>query len=138
MPSAIHGVALRVAGSTTLSEWSCDGPGGYGPPEPVPTDLFVEMLSPSGVWLVEQRNDVPGPIAWTLPFTAPFGGDWSMLLAGSAELTMRGWGWPAIPECVLVGPRDVITVDAVTLLVDGDFPTPAGTCSWGRVKAIYR
>ena len=41
-------------------------------------------------------------------------------------------------DCVLAGPRDTTTIDSVTLLVDGDFPTPTARRSWGHLKTIYR
>lgn len=137
-PSVIHGVSVRIVGSTVLASYSCDGYGGYGPPQPVPTDISVELPATTGGWLVQRFNEASGPVSWTLPFASYLGADWSMLLDGTTEIGLSGYGVPAIMECVLVGPGDTVTIDEVTLLVDGEFPTPAGGTSWGRVKSIYR
>lgn len=137
-PSAIHGVSLRFAGTTSLGTWSCDGSNGYGPPLPVPVQVEATFYAPPGGWFAEPRLEATGPVSATVPFFPVLGATWDFLLDGTADLNFGLWGEPAILECILVGPPDVTVLSEVTLLVDGDFSTPARASSWGHVKAIYR
>jgi hypothetical protein len=136
-PSIIRGIAVRLRGSTRLASFDCSW---IAPTEPVETTIIIELVVSTGFWMIEQRNHASGPIDWTIPLTAAVysNPDWSSLITETPELTLRAWGLPPMFECHLVGPPDTVTVDEVTLLVDGDFPTPAGVTSWGRVKSIYR
>ena len=140
-PSVIHSVALRVHGTSSFAEYSCDGYGGYGPPTPVPTSIGAELTEASSDdWIAEHSNLVSGEVSFTQAFSASIysSGTWTFLLDGTANMNFVVYGIPAIPECYLVGPADLTVLDEVTLLVDGEFPTPATTTSWGSVKSIYR
>jgi len=137
-PSAVRSVSLRVHGTTRFATYSCDGPNGYGPQTPVETGINVEMSASPGYWVTGQNNEAPGTFGWTREFVPFFGATWAFLLDGTGELWLAADGESAVPECFLVGPRDFVTLDDVTLLVDGDFPTASEARSWGRIKAIYR
>ena len=67
-------------------------------------------------------------------------GTWTFLLDGTATLNYRIDASSPIPECghYAQGPWDSTTIGSVTLIVDGDFPTPVVQRSWGHLKAIYR
>jgi hypothetical protein len=138
IPTAIHGVSVRVRGTTEFATYSCDGPGGSGPPTPVPTQINVELAAEPGLWGTGRNHDAPGALDWTEPFESLDGATWSFLMDGSGEIWLSASGIHPIPECFLVGPGDSVTLESVTLLVDGEFTTPARPASWGRMKSIYR
>jgi hypothetical protein len=144
IPSVIHSVSLRVHGSTTFASYTCDGE--YAPTtSPFNTGFDVELYEtggPSGfVWVASYTNAAAGPIAYSQPFepvsiSAP--ASWTFLLDGTATLWFGIQAVPGILECFLEGPPDSTTVDEVTLLVDGEFPTGAAKFSWGQLKLLYR
>ena len=143
IPSVIHSVSLRVHGTTTFASYTCDGE--YGPTAPTPfnTRFDVEIWDPGHtetLWIASRVNPVDGTIDFTQPFKPGFlnGGSWDFLLDGTASLFFGIQAVPYIPECYLVGLGDSTTLDDVTLLVDGDFPTPVKGFSWGGLKVIYR
>lgn len=140
-PSVIHSVSLRVHGATVLANYSCDGFNGYGPPTPVPTSVGSELTeTPSDDWIAEHVNNASGAVSFTELYatSAYASGTWAFLLDGTATMNFSVYGVPAIPECVLVGPPDLTTIDEVTLLIDGEFPTAVNATSWGSLKSIYR
>jgi hypothetical protein len=142
-PSVIHSVSLRIRGTTTFASFSCDGPDGYGPARPVNTQFYAAFYDPvpgGDYWFAEHTSATAGEVAYTQPFEPhPFRDvTWAFLLDGTATLDFTIFALPAISECILVGPGSSTTFDSVTLLVDGDFPTPAATSSWGLLKIIYR
>lgn len=138
MPSAVHSVAIRLRGTATIAIFSCDGPDGYTD-SPYPTQTAVDMFAEPGHWLVESVNSmVPGAFEWTQTFAPYLGATWSFLLDGSGQIWLGVGGTPPIPECFPVGPGADVTLEEVTLLVDGEFPTPVRNATWGRVKAQYR
>jgi hypothetical protein len=138
IPAAIQSVSLRVSGTTTFGWFQCE----FAPPHAQPTTIFAELLEPGSsrdYWEAEHIN-AAGAIAYTQPFeTSPYAnGTWTFLLDGTATLDFSIESYSPIPECGFVGPADSTTLDSVTLLVDGDFPTPVVHRSWGSLKAIYR
>jgi hypothetical protein len=134
LPSEIHGVSVRVIGTTQFSTYSCDG----APPHVMKTAIETWMFADQGYWVVWHVHDTPGAISWTEPFEANSGATWDFLLDGVGEMWFHPTGASPIPECLLVGSPSSTTIESVTLLVDGEFPTPAQAVSWGRVKASYR
>ena len=138
IPSVIHSVSLHVRGTTSLATVQCD----TGVPHPQGTSLEVDLYEPgqsSNLWYAWHVNEASGVVDYTQPFEAyPVNNTWAFLLDGSAELHLTYIGYSAIPECLVVGPSDSTTLDDVTLLIDGEFPTPARGFSWGRLKRIYR
>ena len=146
LPSVIHGVSIRIRGTTTFSSWSCDGSAGYGPPKPgnVQFEGGFSGADP-GWWLFSGILETQGSIEMTRPFegfpsfgTPSVPPTWDFLLDGVADVGIGFSGEPAIMECNQVGPNESTQIDEVTLLVDGEFPTPAATTSWGKLKSIYR
>ncbi len=139
LPSVIRGVSVRVRGTTSFSLYSCYGAGGVpGQPSPVPTQVNVELLAKDGTFANGLNHDAPGAFEWTLPLEPLFGATWAFLFDGVGEVGLGEFGEHPIPECFLVGPQHSTTVESVTLLVDGEFATPARPASWGRVKSHYR
>jgi hypothetical protein len=142
IPSVIHSVSLRVHGTTSFASFCCEGP--CSNPSPVHTNFLLTLYDPvprGDYWYAEHTNAAAGEVAYTQPFEPGLFRDmaWSFLLDGTATLDFSILAIHPIPECnVLVGPLDSTTLDRVTLLVDGEFPTPAATSSWGRLKIIYR
>jgi hypothetical protein len=146
VPSVIHGVSIRIRGTSTRSSWSCDGSAGYGPPKPVDVQFEGGFSGAEpGWWLFSGLLGTEGAIDLTRPFEALASFDtpriaptWNFLLDGVADVGVGFSGEPAIMECNQVGPDESTQIDEVTLLVDGEFPTPAAITSWGRLKSIYR
>lgn len=138
IPSVIHSISLRVRGTTSLATVQCD----TGAPHPQGTSIEADLYEPgqsSNLWYASHVNEASGVVDYTQPFEAyPANNTWAFLLDGNAELHLTYVGFSAIPECLVVGPSDSTTLDEVTLLIDGEFPTPARRPSWGRLKQIYR
>jgi len=143
-PSVIYSVSMHVKGTSTFGNYSCDGSGGYGPPSPVAVNVSAEIhegdIFTTQQWAYHEGYlAAQGAFDLTRTFARyPEPTDWSFLLDGSANLTLSAAGVPPIPECVVVGPGSQTTFDSVELIIDGEFPTPAATTSWGHMKAIYR
>jgi hypothetical protein len=138
VPAAIQSVSLRVSGTTTFGWFQCE----FAAPHAQPTQIYAELLEPGSAhdyWDADHTN-VAGAIAYTQPFASGLyaNGTWTFLLDGTATLDFAILSYSPIPECGYVGPPDSTTLDAVTLLIDGDFPTPVAHRSWGSLKAIYR
>jgi hypothetical protein len=144
VPSSINSVSLHLKGTATFANYSCDGSGGYGPPSPVPISLASTLYE--GDYLTTQQwaswdqyRDSPGTFDITVTYGHyPEAVNWSFFLDGSSNLVLNASGVPPIFECNLVGEPDQTTFTEVTLIVDGEFPTPAPTTSWGAIKASYR
>jgi hypothetical protein len=138
IPAVVRSVSLRVLGTTTFAWFSC---GASGQPYTVPTSFIAyghkPGYFPADSWLAHHTNTTPGPIACTEPFE-PLSGTWAFLSDGALQLDFLIDATGPIDDCNLAGPRDSTTLDSVTLLVDGDFPTPTVRSSWGHLKAIYR
>jgi len=139
LPSVIHGVSLRVHGMTAPGLFSCDTQYGYQPYW-LPTQTSASMTPATGFVFTDRNFDseVPGEFTWTAPFVLYGGATWSFLLDGTGDISMSSFCASAIPECYKQDPGANLTLDAVTLLVDGEFPTPAAVSTWGRIKAQYR
>jgi hypothetical protein len=139
LPAAIRSVSLRIRGTTRFSLYRCE----TQPAALLGTVISAELDEPGNtrdLWYVWHANEAEGRIDLTLPFEPGYrmNGTWTFLLDGTATLNFYISGGSAIPECGLVGPPDSTTIESVTLLVDGDFPTGVARTSWGRLKAIYR
>jgi len=139
LPSAIHGVSLRLVGTTALATFACGGPA-----VPFPIHFNAGFVADPGFWVAEGDLSNDGAVTVTqsfgpIPDTPPGSPSWALLLDGQADLTL-GCASCCDPfsECVRVGPEEATTLSEVTLLIDGEFPTPVAPASWGRVKAIYR
>ena len=139
-PSVIHGVSLRVRGTSTFASYSCDGS-----TQPVPVTIAADLFEDGDTFetvegaYLEDSRDVPGAFDYVQTFALYSNpANWSFLLDDEARLRLVAWGLPSSSECNLVGPPDVTTFETVTLLIDGEFPTPTSATSWGSVKAIYR
>jgi hypothetical protein len=138
LPSAIHGVSLRLVGTTDLAEFACNGS------EAVAFVIHFNagFVANPGFWVAEGDLSNEGAVTATQPFgpipdvPAP---SWAFLLDGVADLSL-GCASCCDPfsECVRFGPDESTVLTEVTLLIDGEFPTPAPAVSWGGVKAIYR
>jgi len=137
LPTVIHGVSLRLVGTTALAEFACGGPA-----VPFPVHFNAGFVADPGFWVAEGDLSNDGAVTVTrsfdpVPDTPP--GSWAFLLDGQADLSL-GCASCCDPfsECVRVGPEEATTLSEVTLLIDGEFPTPAPRASWGQLKAIYR
>ena len=137
-PSVVHGVSIRVRGTSTAGQWWCDDIWG-----PVLRNLGVSigggMQPEAGQWYTEQNGYLtPGSFDWTSNFTSYGAATWNFLLDGTGDLSFGGYSGSAIPECYPTEVEATLTVDEVVLSVDGEFPTPANPSTWGRIKAQYR
>ncbi len=137
-PSVIHGVSIRVRGTSTTGVWSCDsqtGPRDYT----IGVNLSASMPAGADWWFTQGPGELgTGAFDWTstfVPFHAP---TWDFLLDGTGQINLGGQAESAIPECTLINNAASLTVSDVTLIVDGEFPTPANVSTWGRIKAQFR
>jgi len=139
LPSVIHGVSLRVHGTTALGLFSCDTQYGMRPYW-LQTQTNASLNPTTGYWFTNRNgdSDTAGEFGWTEPFVGYGGPTWSFLLDGTGDVTIATFCGSPIPECYKQDPGANLTLDAVTLLVDGEFPTPAAVSTWGRIKAQYR
>ena len=139
-PSVIRSVSLRFHGTTSFATFTCD----FGSPYLQHTQFEAQIYEPgqqsATTWGASHENQVEGEVAATEPFArGPFThGTLDFLLDGTAALNFYVAGYSPILECFLTGPSDSTTLDEVTLLVEGDFPTPVRGPSWGRLKLLYR
>lgn len=139
-PAAIHGVSLRVRGTTEVGIIRCTPP---NTDAPWPTTTLGEMVAgPHEFWLSETTNP---PVAGAFETVTPFEfyssnhlpATWTFLDDGEGTISFSGSPIFQLCDCVYLDPPSV-TVTEVTLIIEGDFPVPIEVQSWGRIKAAYR
>src|SRR5687768_15463093 len=86
LSSVIHSVSLRVHGTARIAYFSCDGPGGYGDPVPVPIQINASMFADPGYWLASHNDFISGEIGWTEAFEPLWDATWSFLMDGKGEI----------------------------------------------------
>jgi len=133
VPSVIRNVSVRMRGTATYTYFVCPD----GQP-PVPMDLSTTLFErePYTLPYVDFDSHPEGAFNFTRKLEHHPVSDYAFLLDGTANMQIGAYG-PGFVECVSFGSA-TIRFDEVTLLIDGDFPTPTNGSSWGRIKAIYR
>ena len=137
-PAVVRGASLRLVGTTEVGTATC-----FSGTYPWPTETYTEMPGNDYTYTAEGENgNVAGPFDVVIPFTAYVlaGGpqpSWDFLLDGEASFTLVGMQIGTVCE-ITSNPPPTFTVTGAWIRVDADIPTPAGSKSWGAVKAIYR
>src|SRR5207244_10456987 len=109
-PSVIYSVSMRVKGTSTFGNYSCDGSGGYGPPQPVAVNVSASIYEgdvfTTKQWAYHEGYlGAQGAFDLTRSFAHyPEPTDWTFLLDGSANLALSAWSVPTIPASFVVGP----------------------------------
>ena len=142
-PAIVRGAKLHLVGTTEVGTLHCGALGELV--YPWNTQSQGQMLDgPGKYWLAEASNpDTAGAFDTIASFQglAISGSDptWSFLFDGQGEITLLGGtAGVLLGGCTTSWPPPTFTVTGAWLLVDADIPVPAGTTSWGAVKAIYR
>jgi hypothetical protein len=142
-PAVVRGVSLRVVGSSVVGQLNCSM--AQDPIHPWPAYIAGWMEDPpNSDWNAQPEMPiVSGPFDLTAPFlTAAIfdhpAGTWGFLADGGDSLiVIAGPGQNAL-DCSPNSPVPTVSVAEAWLVIDADIPVPAGTRSWGQVKAIYR
>src|SRR5262245_5057198 len=135
-PVAIRSMSVRVRGTSTFGIYTCNG--GPFAPRPFPISIEVFWNAQPGWWSAMIQTQTPGAVDAVqamVPYDNP---TWAFLLDGTGELWIAERGQPETPGCFIIGDDGTAEINDVTLLIDGDCPTPAGDATWGRIKAAYR
>ncbi|MEP7027462.1 MAG: hypothetical protein ABI960_02595 [Candidatus Eisenbacteria bacterium] len=136
-PSLIHGVSIRARGTSAYGQRLCTSI--FDPvQQSYPVEIYATMTAGVGSWIAFYDSYLfPGSFQWASTFVSTGGTTWQPLHDGTCELTLRGFAGYA-PECFESLVEATLSMDEVSLAVDGEFPTPAKVSTWGRIKAWYR
>lgn len=141
-PTAVHSVEIRFSGESTVRYWYCDLEG----PFPIPVKFYAEINDPitpgwwfgggttpkeSGEFQIESlfhADQRPNHATPTWDFLVEY---------GSCVVRLRGTGNPGSDLCQPYTTYSDADVTTAVLLIDGEFPVPVDSKSWGAIKALY-
>ena len=142
MPIVISSVAIRLSGTATVGQYTCDfgiGPQSY----PFRFYFSASMRDTVSGYLWGAYGDSPEE-SGAFEFVAPFKQvlsrwpvSWDFLMAGYSRVNLTAMPEGIIVDCgVLDWPS--ATIEAATLIVEGEFKIAVDQSTWGSIKALFR
>jgi hypothetical protein len=140
VPTAIHGVFFRIAGTTEVGAITCEWGGPYG----WPIDVEASMDAGNAhYWFASDHTNMPevsGPFGWTAAFRPipTSGTTWDFLMDGVANVSLYGAPAGLVGLCFENPSSPTAIVTEAVLVIDAEFPIAVQPSTWGRIKALYR